>query len=87
MSRKNHTIPFSDDDAHVWLGATDEIQEGVFVWYKIEQPVKYTDWGPSEPNSNDLNEIEDCLVMWSAYRWEWADLNCDERAYFVCEKG
>ena len=76
-----------DDDPHVWIGATDEVVEGQWMWYKIEQPVTYADWGPSEPNSNPLGEIEDCLVMWAGYQWEWADLNCDERAYFVCEKG
>ena len=62
-------------------------EEGLFVWYKVEQPVKYTNWGLSEPNSNDLVETESCLAMWSSYRWEWADLNYDERAYFICEKG
>merc|ERR1711860_49037 len=75
-----------DSDPHVWIGGDDEIEEGKWVWYKIEQPVTFTDWGPGEPNSDQFNEIEDCLVYWADYGWKWADLDCHEENFFLCEK-
>ncbi|XP_052803924.1 perlucin-like protein [Mya arenaria] len=75
----------NERDAHVWLGATDEITEGVFVWNVNNQKVIYTDWGPGEPNSVPLNIREDCLVYWAHYSWKWADLDCHQKCYFVCE--
>ncbi|XP_052761838.1 uncharacterized protein LOC128204463 [Mya arenaria] len=75
----------TERDAHVWLGATDEITEGEFVWNVSNQKVNYTDWGPGEPNSNALNIREDCLIYWAHYSWKWADLDCHQKCYFVCE--
>ncbi|XP_053382727.1 C-type lectin domain family 17, member A-like [Mercenaria mercenaria] len=76
----------TDRKDHVWLGATDEIEERKFVWYYIEQPVTFTDWGPNEPNSNPIYGDEDCLVSWAHYNWKWADLNCHAVNYFICER-
>ncbi|XP_045181992.1 C-type lectin domain family 17, member A-like [Mercenaria mercenaria] len=76
----------TDHNDHVWLGATDEIEERKFVWYGVEQPVTFTDWGPHEPNSNPTWGREDCLVARANYGWKWADLNCHNVNYFICEK-
>ncbi|XP_045182824.2 perlucin-like protein [Mercenaria mercenaria] len=72
--------------AHVWIGASDDAYEGDFLWYGIDQPLTFTDWGPGEPNSVRLHLDEDCLVYWSNYHWKWADYNCHAQCYYVCEK-
>ncbi|WAR16395.1 hypothetical protein MAR_030989 [Mya arenaria] len=45
----------------------------------------YTRLIQREPNSNALNIREDCLVYWAHYSWKWADLDCHQKCYFVCE--
>ncbi|KAL4217631.1 IgE binding [Mactra antiquata] len=76
----------TDREAHVWLGAADDVIEGQFLWYGTDEPLTYTNWGPGEPNSIPLNINEDCLVYWGHYTWEWADLDCHSQCYSVCEK-
>ncbi len=39
----------------LWIGLSDEIVEGVFVWDNGE-PVTYTNWLPNEPNNAGGNE-------------------------------
>ena len=75
-----------DDSPNIWIGASDEILEGHYVWYGIEQPLGFTDWFPGEPNSVPLGEIEDCVVFYNDWNYQWADLPCDDKAYFICEK-
>ena len=35
---------------HYWVGLTDEMVEHVWQWYGNDEPVKFFDWAPSEPN-------------------------------------
>lgn len=72
--------------ANVWLGASDDAYEGLFLWYGTDQSLTFTDWGPGEPNSVPLHLDEDCLVYWADYNWKWADLDCHAQCYYVCEK-
>lgn len=44
-----------------WLGATDEVSEGTWVWVTGE-PFSWTNWRGGEPN--DRCENEDYLMMW-----------------------
>ena len=42
-----------------WLGARDDIIEGIWMWSADGSVLNYTDWNPGEPNNYDGNE--DCL--------------------------
>ncbi|KAL4217630.1 hypothetical protein ACF0H5_022372 [Mactra antiquata] len=75
-----------ENDAHVWLGAGDDVVEGHFLWYGTDEHLTFTNWGPNEPNSVPLNINEDCLVYWAQYDWEWADYDCHQQCFSVCEK-
>ncbi len=55
----------------VWIGLTDEINEGTFVWYD-GTPVGFTNWRPGEPNSSG---DEDCVQIFADGSWN--DLNCN----------
>lgn len=48
-----------------WIGFTDQLQEGIWVWTTGE-PVSYTNWHPGEPN-NDAG-----LGDWAAMNWHFA---------------
>lgn len=55
----------------IWIGFSDEVQEGNFVWYD-QAPVTYTNWAPGEPN-NQGNE--DCTQIYADGLWN--DLPCN----------
>ncbi|XP_060603216.1 perlucin-like protein [Ruditapes philippinarum] len=72
--------------ASVWMGASDDVVEGQFLWYGTDEPVTFTDWGPGEPNSIPLHLDEDCLTYWGDWNWKWADYDCHQQCNYVCEK-
>jgi gliding motility-associated-like protein len=55
----------------IWIGYTDEITEGSFVWYD-GSPMAYSNWAPGEPN--DAGGVEDCTQIYPDGSWN--DLNC-----------
>jgi hypothetical protein len=80
------TIDSAEEDRAVsrlrpdtWLGASDEAQEGVWVWVTGE-PFTYTNWDFGEPNDAGG---EDCAVY--AEFGTWNDVPCTEYWPFVCE--
>jgi hypothetical protein len=71
-----------------WLGATDTVMEGRWVWYHNgtvfwnKKPVdgQYQNWLALNPNDNNLMGLpEDCAVILSgaASKGQWNDLSCD----------
>ncbi|MCC7109349.1 MAG: C-type lectin domain-containing protein, partial [Deltaproteobacteria bacterium] len=74
----------------VWLGATDEGDEGVFRWADgARVPSPFSLWGLDQPN--DLAPGEDCLAISlqsinGVEPGEWVDRSCDnEPKPFVCD--
>src|SRR3990172_6587865 len=75
-----------------WLGATDEVSEGTWLWITGE-PWEYENWAPGEPNNCCPPEYcggtgctpEHYLTFWGdPYIGEWNDVP-DGVSYFVCE--
>jgi serine/threonine protein kinase len=68
----------------VWLGATDEQQEGDWRW--IDGTVMdFNVWGPEQPNNKE--NAEHYLLLWLPQS-EWSDQpdkSVQHTAYFVCE--
>lgn len=58
----------------VWIGFSDELVEGSFVWYD-QSPVVYTNWAPGEPNQAG---DEDCVQIYpgGGAPGTWNDLPC-----------
>jgi len=63
----------------LWIGLTDEAEEGHFVWWDGLEP-PYVSWNPGEPN--DWGG-EDCtqLLVWG----QWNDLPCGAELPVACE--
>ncbi|XP_052816504.1 perlucin-like protein [Mya arenaria] len=78
----------SDIKSHIhWIGLTDEVVEGVWKWYPSEVTTAFTDWAP---NGNEPNQATgaNCVVIYDAYNYHWADEPCTNRAYrAICEIG
>ncbi|VDI71940.1 Hypothetical predicted protein [Mytilus galloprovincialis] len=43
--------------------------------------VIYEGWNSLEPNSN-----QKCAVLYCGYSYSWNDFNCNDKAYYICEK-
>ncbi|KAH3817276.1 hypothetical protein DPMN_118809 [Dreissena polymorpha] len=63
----------------IFLGATDKLTEGHWVWENTQQAVGFQDWHQGEPNNS---KEEDCLEI---YRSSWNDINCTNKQGIVCE--
>nr|XP_034333174.1 galactose-specific lectin nattectin [Crassostrea gigas] len=67
-----------------WIGLSDAIKEGKFVWQTTQDNVDYTDWAPGEPN--DDHHTEDCAELFQPFSFHWNDAPCSVKSNFICEK-
>ena len=63
-----------------WLGATDEAEEGTWVWASGE-PWDYTSWETDEPNGSG-----NCLQFWHSAVAGWDDMTCNTVQAYLCER-
>jgi lectin-like protein len=77
--------------ADVFLGGSDEVTEGVFVW-DDGTPVQLTNWNTGEPNNGAGQFEEDCIQLLGSRGGVWNDIPCapppvNLGSYpFVCER-
>lgn len=61
-------------ELNYWIGLTDFVQEGQFVWGSDYKGLDYTNWHKGQPdNSNN----EDCVMVYGQHALTWNDLDCD----------
>lgn len=78
-----HKLAFSmPSDQNIWLGATDEVQEGTWVWITGE-PGGYWNWKEMWNYAAGEGGADDFLF--SGDDGTWDDWSADNTAYFVCE--
>jgi len=65
----------------VWIGISDQEQEGRFSWTTGEA-ADFTSWSSGEPNNDGSNE--DCGT-WLTSTGAWNDVPCDARLWSLCE--
>ena len=66
-----------------WMGATDELQEGLWKWVTGE-PWSYTNWCPWEPNN--YRNTEHYLVTWGeANQNRWNDIASTANIGYILE--
>ena len=73
-------------DEWVWIGGTDKVTEGEFVW-SDGSSFNFTDWNTGEPNNHyDHETAENCLsIREKKYRRKWNDAPCHLEMPFVCK--
>jgi hypothetical protein len=71
----------------VWLGATDEVVEGRWVWVG-GQPMRYSNWSPVGRQPNNKNNSEHYLVIAISQQGKWCDQPDESVEYslgFICQ--
>ena len=78
----------SGGDGRVWLGATDELVEGTFVWLTGETlSFGPSVWRSGEPSDDPRFGPEDCLYMFvPGLGGTLGDLSCDAAQSYICQK-
>lgn len=71
------------DVENFWIGLTDALVEGHWVWETTQITPTYTNWAPGEPN--DAGHHEDCAIMFPT-SFHWNDGACSSKLSFICEK-
>ena len=67
--------------ARLWLGASDEQQEGSWRWINGEtMDGKYQNWGSGKP---DVDRSKNCLLMQKGH---WQDYPCKKPGWPLCEQ-
>jgi len=67
---------------HLWLGATDEKIEGLWVWVD-GTPMKFTAWAENSPDN--ANKNEHYLEMHSVGKWNDNRENASDVVGYICE--
>ena len=80
-------VQYPAGNQDLWIGASDSIAEGSFVWVDGE-PVVYDNWRDGEPNDNGANGAgEDCAVIeGDTAANEWDDRTCTALRPVICER-
>ncbi|VDI74609.1 Hypothetical predicted protein [Mytilus galloprovincialis] len=73
------------DDRDFWLGGTDEVIEGVWVWAPTGKDLTYTNWFPGDPDNWKTGE--NCLELswYHGTHGTWNDQECSFESHFICE--
>ncbi|XP_062599743.1 low affinity immunoglobulin epsilon Fc receptor-like [Saccostrea cucullata] len=69
-----------------WIGGTDEIIEGRFVWASTGRSLTFTDWNKGEPNNDKSQEDYIEISTHPDRTGMWNDSICSHEFYFICEK-
>ncbi|XP_052764758.1 perlucin-like [Mya arenaria] len=67
--------------SHFWMGLTDELTEGHWVWSDTDTTAPFLNFNPSE----QAHSTEDCVIFARNYDYTWADYECSNRVAPLCE--
>ena len=80
---KNAEVFNKSEREWVWLGGTDEAEEGDWIW-KDGKPWKFTSWANHQPD--DKNGDEDCVYLKTETDLpKWYNEPCSWLLFFVCQ--
>ncbi|XP_078374837.1 uncharacterized protein LOC144658301 [Oculina patagonica] len=78
-----------------WIGLSDQVEEGKWMWTDGSLLANYTNWGNNNPNNYGGNQncghmsIGDFEIghhTFYGFHGEWNDLECDFELGYICEK-
>ncbi|BFZ20740.1 hypothetical protein BsWGS_23776 [Bradybaena similaris] len=66
-----------------YFGGSSREQVSVWKWVPSQEPFKYTNWYPGEPNYPDGSR---CVFLEGGKNYTWDNVPCDRPFNYVCEK-
>ncbi|XP_078572199.1 uncharacterized protein LOC144859420 [Branchiostoma floridae x Branchiostoma japonicum] len=69
--------------ADTWMGMSDQVQEGLWVWEDGSFLTGWTNWSTGQPD--DGSSTEECAHWYPGYNFKWNDDQCYHTKYFICE--
>ncbi|XP_051783579.1 C-type lectin domain family 4 member E-like [Erpetoichthys calabaricus] len=81
---KNEINIKEGNDKSYWIGLTDQVEEGQFLWVD-NRPLdpKNRFWDNGQPDK----ESEDCVQLGVDDKWDnWHDFSCEVERKRICEK-
>ena len=66
-----------------WVGGTDDVVEGAWLWYDTDTPITFFSWSPGQPQNGST---EDCLCLFGQHGFLWDDALCADKYHFICEQ-
>lgn len=79
----NATVQSLITGLDAWLGATDTLTEGTFLW-PDDTALSFTNFRAGEPNNGAGAGQEDCLLIEGARGGSWDDRGCGTVLAYVC---
>ena len=78
-----------------WIGLSDQVKEGEWIWTDGSLLVNYTNWVNNNPNN--LGGKQHCghivkgnlhmlRYKLTGFNGEWNDFECDAQLEFICEQ-
>ncbi|XP_033732132.1 perlucin-like protein [Pecten maximus] len=81
-SELGHIHRHDADQQLYWIAGNDFEVDNVWRWMNNGEKVSFLDWAPGEPNAA---EDANCLDLWGAHEFRYADNNCEEHHNYVCQ--
>ncbi|XP_052702222.1 perlucin-like protein [Crassostrea angulata] len=69
---------------NLWIGLTDLVEEGQYVYSSSGLKPSYSNWEKSQPDGG-VEESEDCAALHTTQR-KWHDYPCSDNHSYVCKK-
>ncbi|CAL8110318.1 unnamed protein product [Orchesella dallaii] len=91
--KKNATVEFGMDRRY-WIGLSDQMQEGKWVWIQDGSQLQYMRfWYPGQPDHNKTTQnkkLEHCVTLWNpGYHYQdkhsFNDEECLNEHYAICD--
>ncbi|XP_052764759.1 perlucin-like [Mya arenaria] len=77
---RNHVMEMNSHDW--WIGLTDELAEGHYLWSENGKEATFTDWAYNQPQGGS----EDCVALEKTIDFHWGDFPCARSSiYPICE--
>ncbi|XP_060570423.1 perlucin-like protein [Ruditapes philippinarum] len=67
-----------------WIGLNDLQEENSWMWVNSNDPVKYANWAPNQPDNG--GQDENCVHLYPGFSYHWNDFPCHKLNHYICEK-